>query len=83
MGTKLLLIGAPFLLSACFYGDENDWASRDDIVQAARRCGVSNFEPTEAGSAYAAYVPREIAQAQTKEDCIYRDLKSKGLIATR
>jgi hypothetical protein len=73
-----------FLLSGCFIGDENSWAGREDIVQAAARCGVANFEPTDApGGAYAAYVRQEIPEAERKEECIYADLERQGLLATR
>lgn len=85
MTVKRLLIGAPlFLATGCFVGDENDWASRQDVIQAAARCGVANFEPTDApGGAYAAYVPPETPEAERKEDCIYADLERQGLLATR
>lgn len=80
--TRLLPLSA-LILAACFYGDENDWAEREQIIEAASRCGVTRFEPTEAGDAYAAYVPKTIPDAREKEDCIYRDLDRQGLLATR
>ena len=80
---KSLLPAAVILLSGCFYGDENSWADREQIIEAASRCGVPNFQPTRAGSAFAAYVPSTIPDARVKEDCIYRDLESQGLLATR
>ena len=85
MTRKTLLIGMPLLMvSGCFIGDENDWASREDVIQAAGRCGLADFEPTEApGGAYAAYVPDEIREAKRKEDCIYADLERQELLATR
>ena len=74
---------AALLLSGCFLGDENDWASRGQIVEAAGRCGLSGFEPTEAGTAWAAYVPASVPDHAAKEDCIYNDLGRQGLLATR
>ena len=79
----LLISPAALTLAGCFFGDENDWASRSDIVEAAERCGVPDFEPTEAGAAYAAYVPATVADSAAKEDCIYKDLDGQGLLATR
>jgi len=79
---------APFLpalllLSACFYGDETDWADSHDIKEAAASCGVPDLEPTEAGSGWAAYVPETVPDARKKEDCIYAELDRQGLVATR
>ena len=79
----LVVTASALTLTGCFYGDENDWASRSDIVEAAERCGVPDFEPTAAGAAYAAYVPANVADAAAKEDCIYKDLDGQGLLATR
>lgn len=80
---KLLVLTAALTLSGCFYGDENDWADRRQIIDAASRCGVPNFQPTPVGSAFAAYVPGTTPGAQRKEDCIYRDLERQGLLVTR
>ena len=74
---------AAMSLAGCFYGDEFDWASRTDIVEAAARCGLQDFEPTRAGSAWAAYVRPPVPGGQAKEDCIYNDLSRRGLLATR
>ena len=73
------------VLAACFVGeDENrSWASRRQIVDAAARCGVLNFKPTEAGADWAAYVEGEDPDRGQKGNCIYADLKSQGLLATR
>ena len=80
---KSLLPAAVLLLSGCFYGDENNWANSEQIIEAASRCGVKNFQPTQAGDAFAAYVSRSTPDAQSKDDCIYRDLERQGLLATR
>jgi hypothetical protein len=80
---KTLLPVAAILLSGCFYGNEDDWADAEQIVEAASRCGLADFEPTPAGAAFAAYVPSTVPDAQAKEDCIYRDLERQGLLATR
>lgn len=89
MGPALLTRGGacamllPAALGGCFIGDENDWASPRQIVEAAQRCGVPDFQPTEAGVAYAAYVPANVPNAAQKEDCIYKDLHGQGLMVTR
>jgi len=81
---RALLAFGLLMLSGCFWGDENNWASRSDVVEAAARCGIANFEPTNApNGAYAAYVSPTIPDAKQKEDCIYKDLSSQGLLATR
>ena len=80
---KFLAPAAAILLSGCFFGDENNWADREQIIAAASRCGVPNFQPTPAGSAFAAYVPGTVPNAQAKEDCIYSDLRGQGLLVTR
>lgn len=71
------------LLTGCFLGDEFNWASREQIIDAAKRCGVERFEPTKAGDAWAAYVPKTVPDAARKEDCIYADLKAQDLLVTR
>ena len=84
MKRTILATGTTVLLVGCFLGDENNWASREDVVKAATRCGIPNFEPSDApNGAYAAYVPLDVPNARQKEDCIYNDLKSRGLLATR
>ena len=79
----LLALAGALATSGCFAGDENSWASRKQIVEAAARCGVPNFEPTKAGAAWAAYVDGENPDHGPKGDCIYADLKRRGLLATR
>lgn len=66
-----------------FAGDEVKWASREQVVEAAARCGVRDFQPTKAGAAWAAYVPGEDPDHGPQGDCIYADLKRRGLLATR
>ena len=79
---NLLLLGS--MLAGCFVGDEEgDWASRSQIIEAAKRCGVGNFEPTEAGGGWAAYVSGEDKDRGQKTNCIYDDLAAQGLRATR
>lgn len=83
---RLVTIGlASINLAACFVGDENAgrWATRRQIVDAAARCGVSNFQPTKIGDGLAAYVDGEDFGQGPKSDCIYADLESQGLLATR
>lgn len=87
MRKSLVVLGAfaSFVLTACFVGDENagKWASRREIVDAAARCGVPNFQPTKVGDAWAAYVEGEDPDRSPKGNCIYADLRSQGKIATR
>ncbi|MGH6964590.1 MAG: hypothetical protein ACREE0_08890 [Phenylobacterium sp.] len=79
----LVALAGALATSGCFVGDENNWASRKQIVEAAARCGVLDFEPTKIGDGWAAYVDETVPQHQTKEDCIYADLKKSALLATR
>lgn len=74
-----------FALTACFAGDENGdhWASRRQIVEAAARCGVPDFRPTQAGAHWAAYVDGEHPDHGPKGGCIYTDLRHQALLATR
>ena len=72
------------VLAGCFIGDEDsDMASRDQIIAAAERCGVKNFEPKPAGDGWAAYVPGEDPDRGSRTNCIYDDLRAQGLEATR
>lgn len=81
----LLLVGAISVLSGCFYGDENAdrWATPDQIRAAASHCGLSNFEPTRAGDAWAAWVGDGVPDRQRKEDCVYAELAGQDRLATR
>jgi hypothetical protein len=84
--TRLMVVAAAsFSVTACFVGDENAgrWASRSQVVDAAARCGVANFNPTKVGDAWAAYVDGEHFGHGPKGDCIYADLERQGLLATR
>jgi hypothetical protein len=63
--------------------DPHDWANRRQIIEAADRCGVSNFRPTRAGAGWAAYVEPPTPAAKVQEDCIYDDLARQGLRVTR
>jgi hypothetical protein len=81
---SLCLLLATVSLSGCFIGDEDsDWASREQIVAAAKRCGLADFEPTPAGGGWAAYAPGEDPDHGPKTNCIYADLRAHGLKATR
>jgi hypothetical protein len=79
------LVGLAAVLSSagCFSGDEANWASRKQITDAASRCGIPDFQPTRAGTAWAAYVDKDLPDHTAKEDCIYADLAGQGLLATR
>ncbi len=81
--TAALLMGAVLAQAGCFVGDENHWASRAQVVDAATRCGLRDFKPTKAGDAWAAYVDAGVPEHAAKEDCIYAGLNRQGLLATR
>lgn len=59
------------------------FANREQIVEAAQKCGLDDFLPTPAGSGWAAYVSKDVTEWQQKEDCIYAGLEKAGLRATR
>ena len=67
----------------CIDGGLTCWASHDEIVAVAAKCGVPNFEPTKAGAAWAAYVPETVPAHVAKEDCIYKTFARQGLLVTR
>lgn len=81
----LLVVTAATSLGGCFYGDENAgrFSTPEQIKDAAARCGLSDFEPTKAGDAWAAYVDESIPDHRSKEDCIYADLAGQGRLTTR
>lgn len=83
--TAIPVVTVCLLLAGCFPGDDGDthWANREQIVQAASRCGIQGFKPTQVGAAWAAYVPGESPDNGAQGDCIYADLKRQGLTATR
>ena len=69
--------------SGCFIGDENNWASRAQIVEAAETCGVPDFEPQRVGGAWSAHVPESVPEYDAREDCIYDALAERRLLVTR
>jgi hypothetical protein len=64
-------------------GEDALWASPEQIIQAAERCGIRDFKPTKANARWAAYVPDEDVWKGTKTNCIYDDLQAQGLQVTR
>jgi hypothetical protein len=58
------------------------WANRDDIVQAAKRCGLANFDPPKLDNGYAPWVKGENPDTGPKTTCIIADIKSQGLQVT-
>jgi hypothetical protein len=58
------------------------WANRGDIVAAAARCGVKNFDPPELENGWAPWVQGEDPDKGTKTRCIVNKLKSQGLLVT-
>jgi hypothetical protein len=81
----LIVVAVMISLGGCFYGDENAgrFSTPEQIKAAAARCGLSDFEPTKAGDAWAAYVDESVPDHAAKEDCIYDDLASQGRLTTR
>ncbi|MDH4745111.1 hypothetical protein OMP43_13905 [Sphingomonas sp. CBMAI 2297] len=77
----VMLLGSLPLL-ACAEVPEG-WATKAQIVEAAERCGMTDFKPIKAGAAWAAYVPKNVSNHAAKEDCIYNDLRGQGLLVTR
>lgn len=80
-----LVMTAAATLAGCFIGDEDagKWSTPKQIKAAAARCGVSDFEPTKVGAAWAAYVDESVPDHTAKEDCIYADLANQGRLTTR
>ena len=82
-------LAAVFLLCAASCGFDPDagedalWATPEQIVAAAERCGIRDFKPTKANARWAAYVPGEDVQTGIKTNCIYDDLHKQGLQVTR
>lgn len=58
------------------------WANRQDVVAAAERCGVENFEPRQSVDTWLPYVPWEDPDKGVKTRCIVDDLKGQGLMVT-
>jgi hypothetical protein len=80
----IVLFAGLALLVACSDGVPDGYATWDQIVEAADRCGVPDFKPTDANAAWAAYVPEDVPNHASKEDCIYHDLRERqGLLVTR
>lgn len=80
----VVLFAVVLSTAGCFPGDEFHWASRKQVVEAAERCGVRSFKPTQASEgAWAAYVDARVPDHLAKENCIYADLDRQGLMATR
>ena len=63
--------------------DPGRWANREEIIQAAEKCGVAEFKPTEVGGAWAAYVPLSVPDRAVKEQCIYDHFNKIGKLVTR
>ena len=61
------------------------YATRQQIVDVAALSAVTDFGPTKAGAAWAAWaacLPDNVAGA-AKEDCIYNIMRSRDLLVTR
>jgi hypothetical protein len=71
-------------MAGCFIGDEFSYPTKEDMVEAGKRCGIPNLEPTEEaeGSILEPNVSASLPDARQKEDCIYADLKQRGFYAS-
>lgn len=80
----LALVIAILAAPAC--GDDSetrDMARPNQIRAAAERCGLQGFDGNSAGAYWDANVPHSVENWVVIEDCIYADLESDGLRATR
>lgn len=82
-GARCLALTSVLLASGCFSGDRPNYPSREQVIEAAARCGIEGFEPTNVGAGIAAYVSPTIKDAEQKEDCIYDNLRGRGYLVTR
>ena len=71
-------------LTGCFGDDEfsDKWASRKDIILAAERCGVPNFQPKKLREGWGPWVPGEDPDAGPKTKCIVKTLHEQKLMVT-
>ena len=79
----VLFSASALSMSGCFIGPDDEWATRQQVVEAAGKCGLPQFEPRRVGNAWAAHVPESVSEHTVKEDCIYEQLAQRGLLATR
>ena len=79
----LLMIFIGSNISGCFYGNEFNWASRKDVIEAAAECGLEGFEPSPAGEGWEADVPTTNPREREIEDCIYDIMHERDLLLTR
>jgi hypothetical protein len=70
-------------LGGYFYGDEDDWASREQIIAAGERCGIMALQRTRTGNGWAAPISDGLRHHQATKGCIYTDLTRQGLLAVR
>ena len=83
---KRLALVLALLATGCQVGDVSEFenhASRTEIISAAERCGLQDFEPTRMGDGWGAEVSEAAPNFSDLEDCIYRELAERGLVATR
>ena len=70
---------ASALVCGCFPFDETKELASREMVVAAARCGVPNFEPTPRGEGFAALVDDAVLDSDKKEGCIIEDVKQRQL----
>ena len=63
--------------------DSSVWASKNDIVEAATRCGMPDFEPRKAGDAWAIDGGMTKLGTTEKFACLDRALAEQDLLVTR
>ena len=81
-----MVIPAALIASACDQRVCSDpgtcWANRADVVAAAARCGVPEFEPEQSADTWLPFVPGENPDTGPKTRCIIDDLQGQGLMVT-
>lgn len=79
----LLVMGAVSSCAERFCTDPGVcWANRNDVIAAAERCGVADFEPREAADTWLPFVAGEDPDTGPKTSCIVADLEGQGLMVT-
>jgi hypothetical protein len=65
------------------YGDESNWANREQIVAVGERRGIMALQRTRTGNGWAASVFDGLRQHQATKGCVCTDLTRQGLLAVR
>ncbi|HMO76006.1 MAG TPA: hypothetical protein PKD48_11765 [Sphingopyxis sp.] len=63
--------------------DSSVWASKNDIIKAAKHCGMPDLEPRKAGDAWTIDSRKTKFGDPEKFDCLDRALAEQDLLVTR